>query len=114
MYRGAVCSAIRGKRGQTLLRELAVALDAMEPKRLITDELQSHGEYCALGVVGKHRGINMQRIDPHDSDRVAKSFDIANALACEIAYINDDWSMETPEERWARVRYWVGQNLATG
>jgi hypothetical protein len=111
MYRGAVSSAIRGKRGQTLLRELAVALDAMEPKRLITDELQSHGEYCALGVVGKHRGINMQRIDPHDSDRVAKSFDISNALACEIASINDDWGMETPEKRWRRVRDWVGENL---
>ena len=117
MYRGAVSSAIRGKRGQTLLRELAVALDAMEPKRLITDELESHGEYCALGILGKHRGINMQRIDPHDSDRVAKSFDIANALAKEIVFINDEeyWQAgtETPEQRWYRVRAWVDEQLIT-
>jgi len=118
MYRGAVNSAIRGKRGQTLLKDLAVALDAMESKRLITDEFESHGEYCALGVVGEYREINMKGLDFYDSDRVAKSFNIANALAREIVFINDEeyWQAgtETPEERWWRVRYWVGQNLVTG
>ena len=117
MYRGAVSSAIRGKRGQTLLRDLAVALDAMEPRRLITDELESQGEYCALGVVGGYREINMQGLDFDDSDRVAKSFNIANALAREIVFINDEayWQAgtETPEQRWYRVRAWVDEQLIT-
>lgn len=34
-WRGAVASAVRGKRGQAFLRELATTLDAMPEKRLI-------------------------------------------------------------------------------
>lgn len=40
-WRGQVASAIRGKRGQKLLRDLAAALDAMPVKALIADELQT-------------------------------------------------------------------------
>lgn len=38
-WRGQVASAIRSKRGQSLLRELVEALDAMPEKRLIGDSL---------------------------------------------------------------------------
>jgi hypothetical protein len=43
-YRGAVASAIRGKRGQALLRAVLAALDAMPEKRLIADDLVFQGD----------------------------------------------------------------------
>jgi hypothetical protein len=55
-WRGAVRSAIRGKRGQAFLREMLAALDALPDKRLIRNELEVNGEYCALGAVGPAAG----------------------------------------------------------
>jgi len=108
-YRGAVASAIRGKRGQKLLKELLIGLDNMSEKRLIANELESDGEFCVLGVAGKARGIEMSGIDPEDSELVAKTFDIADALAREIVNSNDDgvYFIETPEARWVRMRDWI-------
>lgn len=114
-WRGAVNSSIRGKRGQAFLKELLEALDAMPKKRLIAEELQDvTGNYCALGVLGSKRGLDIANIDPYDSQQVAKTFGIANALAREIVFINDEGcycSKETPEKRWARVREWVAENI---
>lgn len=113
MWRGAVSSAIRGKRGQKLLRELATNMDAMPDKRLIAHELVQDGDVCALGVVGKARGIEIEKIDPEDSSTVAAKFDIAEALAREIVWVNDEEGChtETPEERFRRVRAWVSQHI---
>lgn len=108
-WRGRVASAERGKRGQVLLRELRDALDAMPVKRLIADELVTQeGEYCALGVLGAKRGIDMQDLDPEDGDRVGEAFGIASCMAQEIVYFNDEqYSHLTPEKRWNAMRYWV-------
>ncbi len=66
-WRGAVASAIRGKRGQALLTELLTALDAMPDKRLIAHELETDdGEVCALGAVGKLRQMQLSSLDPED------------------------------------------------
>lgn len=117
LWRGAVDSAINGKRGQQLLRDMLAALDAMPVKELIAHELEESGQYCALGVVGKARGIDMSTIDPELSARVAREFNIADAMAREIAFINDDehcyqrGGPETPAQRWVRVRAWVVENL---
>lgn len=113
MWRGAVSSAIRGKRGQKLLRELAANMDAMPDKRLIAHELVRDGDVCALGVVGKARGIEIEKIDPEDSSIVAAKFDIAEALAREIVWVNDEEGRHTeaPEERFRRVRAWVSQHI---
>jgi hypothetical protein len=125
MWRGMVASSIRGKRGQKLLRDLADAMDAMPEKVLIADALKTdEGAYCALGVVGAKRGIDIAAIDPEDPEQVSKAFDIAGCLAQEIAYINDEagpygkvidgkWTRcsETPEERWQRVRKWVAEQI---
>ena len=116
LWRGTVQSAIRGKRGQRLLTELAVAMDAMPIKELIADELVRDGAYCALGVVGKARGVDMAEIDPEEAEQVSKAFDIATPLAQEIAYINDEGvsycdKPETPEHRWQRVRKWVAEQI---
>lgn len=120
-WRGAVNSALRGKRGQAFLKELGEAMDAMPVKRLVTEELQADGEFCTLGVVGNARGLDMSVIDPDDPDIVADKFGIAAAMAREIVWENDDhpgvyglkedgtqgWRRETPEERWVRMRKWV-------
>lgn len=114
-WRGAVKSAIRGNRGQQLLREMLEALDAMPVKELIAGELEKDGQYCALGVIGKRKGKDMTTIDPYDATGVATTFNIAPALACEIVYENDDggWN-ETPSQRWERMREWVSSHIHKG
>lgn len=143
-WRGAVASAIRGRRGQAFLREMLAALDAMLEKRLIAgdlmfeglpnwdreneiivgaDELMTDrgavvriGEVCAMGAVGRARQIDMSKVDPHELESVANLFGISDALAREIAYVNDeDWwhgTQDTPETRFERVRAWVVKHLA--
>lgn len=114
-YRGAVTSGMRGMRGQRLLRQLLEALDAMPEKRLIAGELEKDGCHCALGVVGAARGLDMSNIDPRRPAHVSHAFDIAEAVAREIVFENDEngyWD-ETPESRWARMRAWVQSQLLT-
>lgn len=114
LYRGRVASAVRGRRGQRLLLDMLAGLDAMPAKRLITQDLERDGEVCALGVVGKVRGVDLHALDPEQPAFVARAFDVAEPLAREVAYVNDEhWRPETPEERWQRVRAWVVANLST-
>jgi hypothetical protein len=116
-WRGAVTSAMRGKRGRALLLELRDALDAMPEKVLIARELvDASGSFCTLGVIGKARGLPLADIDPEDSDQVAKQFGIAPALAKEIVFENDEgcWLDESPQERWERMREWVEEALKIG
>ena len=113
-WRGAVAAAIRGTRGQELLHGLASALDAMPEKRLIAYEMVMDGEVCALGALARATGriAEVQRLDAWDREAVAKFFNIAEALAAEIAYINDaDSFFLTPRVRWMRVREWVEDQL---
>ena len=113
-WRGAVDKAILGTRGQHFLHDLRDALDAMPVKRLIKDALQQDGEVCALGAVGVKRGIDMSTIDPEERDDVAAAFNIAPALAAEVACVNDDdydWVHESSEQRWQRVRRWVDDQI---
>ncbi len=140
-WRGAVNSSLKGRRGQAFLRELAAALDAMPEKRLIGESLvTSEGDYCTLGVLGAARGIDLTKIDPNDSERVAKEFGIAEALAREVVFENDEafeswkwvevetcgpmrghWEQRNrcirvekenvAELRWQHMRKWVDQNL---
>jgi hypothetical protein len=136
-WRGQVKSAMRGRRGQNLLREMLAALDAMPDKRLIGHELEfsseraeqqkakwpwldaetpegvRDGDVCALGAVGKARGLDMGAIDPEDSETVALTFDVAEPLAREIVFMNDEGNLypETPEQRWQRMRAWVAGEI---
>lgn len=114
-WRGAVASSIRGARGQALLKAMLQALDAMPEKRLVTSELECADGVCALGAVGRARGLQMGDIDPEDYSAVAAAFDIAEPLAREIVYENDEqgpWK-ETPEHRWQRMRDWVVAHIKT-
>lgn len=111
-WRGAVARSIGGKRGQKLLRELRDALDAMPEKRLIAEDLvNEEGEVCALGCVGRVRGIDMKAIDPEDYDQVASAFGVAPALVREIENENDEFG-STPEARWVWMRKWVDRHIA--
>lgn len=114
LYRGTVTRAIRGKRGQAFLRELAAAMDAMPEKRLIAHELVTGaGEMCTIGVVCKSRGIDVSGVDVEDADRVGLLVGIARSMAAEIEYENDEAGRhdETPEQRWTRMRKWVSDNM---
>lgn len=112
-WRGAVESALRGKRGQEFLKQLAESLDEMPVKRLIADDLESQGEFCTIGVLGAKRGVDMAKLDPHDREEVGSVFGIAPAMAAEIVFMNDEGSYlaETPEQRWTRMRKWVGEQM---
>lgn len=111
-WRGAVASALHGKRGQAFLKEMIISLDNLPEKHLIKDELHENGEVCAIGSVGLRRNIDMTNIDPYDRETIAGTFGIAPAMAAEIMCINDDsWTAETPEQRWARVRKWVENHI---
>ena len=109
-WRGAVASAIRGKRGQEFLREALSVLDAMPAKKLARAALEAEGQYCTIGAIMHSRGIETSRDCPED---IAKKLHSTHALIAEIVYENDEysWLKETPAERWGRMRTWVFNNI---
>lgn len=121
LWRGSVTRALRGKRGQAFLHEMAAALDAMPVKELIPSALVCEEGCCAMGAVAVARGVvsAAREVDAYDPEAVAKMFGIARALAAEIAYENDDcgaWSgspfvSEALDARWLRMRKWVERQL---
>lgn len=140
MWRGAVRSAVNGKRGQAALKELLVALDAMPEKKLAAESLVTvEGDFCTLGVLGSARGVELTALDPEDWDSVANAFDLAPAMVREIVYVNDEelnelkwidvevcgpmkpWMRHNqrvavpienlPQLRWGHMRDWVVRNL---
>ena len=128
MWRGQVASAMRGKRGQKLLRDFVSALDDMPEKRLGRGALKDEdGCMCSLGVVADARGLDMADVkfdcDPDGWDgptighkAFAERFDVASQLTKEIMFENDEghWDYnETPEQRWSRMRRWAIEHIAT-
>lgn len=120
LWRGTVANSVRGKRGQAALKEMLAALDALPAKRLCREELEvdtgmpfHRGDVCALGALGKARGIDLSKLDPEDTETVAGAFNIAEPLAREIVWMNDEagYRRETPEQRFARVRAWVASAI---
>lgn len=112
-WRGTVASAIRGKRGQAFLTEMLAAMDALPEKKLVAWQLEAEGQVCAIGSVGRQRGVDMTKLDPEDYDTVAGTFGVATPLAQEIVWMNDEAGpfKETPEQRFARMRKWVQSKL---
>lgn len=110
LWRQAVARAIHGKRGQSFLREMADALDAMPVKELIAgDVVRNDNGVCAIGSVALARKLDVTEIDIYDGESVGKSFGVARALACEIAWENDEngpYRGETPRS--------VGRGCARG
>ena len=85
---------------------------SLPEQKLIAEELEAEGAVCAIGSVGKARGMDMSQIDPTDHEKVAEAFGIPHAMACEIMFMNDDFRhSETPEARFARMKKWIEENL---
>lgn len=116
-WRGAVNSALRGAKGQAFLKELDAALDALPEKKLVASDLEIDGCFCALGAVGKARGLDLSVIDTYDHEALSKTFGIAPAMAQEIMWINDElagWGFTDGDDdsrRWKEVKKWVKENL---
>ena len=106
-WRGALRSAIRGKRGQAFLKEMLAALDAIPNKRLVANVLEQtewdedgnklvlvkDGDVCAFGAVGRARGTEMPIIDEDDDDvahYVCRTFGTVDTVTREIMYQNDE------------------------
>lgn len=113
LWRSNVERAIKGRKGQEFFKELLAALDALPAKRLIRHELVSEdGECCALGAVALARKLDVAAVDESEPEEVAAALGIRSMLAQEVAYWNDEYrGLDTPEERWQRMRTWVEVNL---
>jgi hypothetical protein len=122
---GAMRSAIRGRRGQQLLRDLIAGLDALPVPELAAGALEDPetGCVCALGAVRLQRGAKAVplRFDPDDPDidwrDLAEPFDISETLAHAVVSENEYGSKRNDEQsrrmRWRSVRAWaVGHLLA--
>lgn len=120
MWRGRVASAIRGKRGQAMLRELRDALDSMPEKRLIARVLQTKaGECCTLGRLAAVKGMDYTEYEDDECaqqdlrDDLSVGLNVSACLIQEVEYENDEGAWEeTPEQRWTRMRAWVERQLA--
>jgi hypothetical protein len=114
-WRGVVASATRGKRGQRFFRDLVAALDALPEKRLVKNELETRdGVYCALGALGRRKGLDLGQVDTYDHDELGEKFDIASQLAQETMFVNDEdfcHHRETDDQRWQRVRAWAVKQI---
>jgi hypothetical protein len=112
-WRAQVRSSIRGKCGQKLLTDLLQALDQMPEKKLIANELESsNGELCALGVLGKARGLDMRSVDPEQYEEVASLFGITEQLTRQIVFMNDEfYDRDTSEQRYEKMKAWVSRQI---
>ena len=113
-WRGMVASAARGKRGQAFFKDLIAALDAMPVKELIAERVKCEDGVCAMGAVLEKRGADASLFNSDDTSDIALFLDIADPLAAEVAYMNDEacWGSETPSQRWGRMRTWAASMLA--
>lgn len=111
-WRAQVASAIRGKRGQKFLRDLIRGLDALPEKILIKGDLvNEEGEVCGLGALGKYRAVpDIENMDSEDWGALGSVFDIADQLAQETMYVNDERSGDDGD-RWRGVRAWAVTQL---
>ena len=106
-------SAIRGKRGQRFLLDLIAALDALPERKLIANDLQREGSFCALGALAHHRKQTIEldgEWEDRDWAKLGNAFDIAEQLARETMFINDERT-RNDGERWFDVRRWAIRNL---
>ena len=113
-WKGQVASAIRGKRGQRLLLDLYKALEALPVKELVPNQLETpEGSVCALGALGKAKGLDMMAFDPYNYDALSDIFDAASPLIREIEFENDAGGAyaESPAERYERMKQWIADHI---
>jgi hypothetical protein len=126
LWRQAVENAIKGKRGQALLKELEAALVALPDKALVADDMARPDDdaVCALGAIVLKRGLDkgkdrltvLKEIaekypEGLEAEELADDFNIAAALAKEITYINDEMAPCKPQQRYEYVLKWVRDQI---
>jgi hypothetical protein len=135
MWEQTCRNAIRGQKGQAVLRELKEALLGLPQQRLIDGAFSREGEVCALGALARHRFAAGQKICwgesviaslPQLEERLGDDLEedfitldlgermgLKRALALAISFENDEgtWASETPEQRYWRILRWVENNL---
>jgi hypothetical protein len=121
---GALKSALRGQRGQRLLRDLVAGLDSLPTPELSAGALEDEatGCCCAFGAVRRYRGAAAVPLWFHpmeedlDPPHFAEPFDVAPALTWAVVAANEEWSTSNKEayrrRRWERVRAWAVRHLA--
>lgn len=128
--RGQIASAIRGKRGQALLRLIRDALDAIPNKQLGSDSLRGDkGCYCAIGAAYwfsdkplpyvDHPDYEDFEIDELIIDSASAHLNAAEILIQEIMWNNDECVRlkrgEIPamlrRRRWLWMRAWVDNRI---
>lgn len=140
-WQQAVRNAIRGRKGQAILRELREALLALPQPRLISGSVAYEGEVCAIGALAASRltkgpikltewfvSTGSREIgsleeleerfgnwidDEIGTVELGMSMGLTRALAWGISYENDEgtWNTETPEQKYQRVLAWVDREL---
>jgi len=121
-WRGAVESAMKGRRGQDLLRQLLHAMDELEDKRLAGSTLQAEdGTFCMLGLAAQAKDVEVSDLVPDNFDpdyyddfpaeTLAKRLDIAPAMAKEVMFMNDEIFVGTQESRFDMARNWLVKNI---
>lgn len=133
--------SLKGRKGQSALRELEAALLALPDKRLIAnDTVSADGSVCAIAALAKHRGYQGDMTLPKQPDwnsdadkdspywddyeyeeavegamvKIATDLGVPPMVAKAIIYENDndDYRPDpTPEKRYARVLSWVQRKI---
>ncbi len=122
--------AIKGKKGQRILKELEGALLALPEKRLINDGFATpEGDVCAMAALMLSRliagGLSKEDamlamkkqidFDPASNwDAIsgpAEVLKICEPLVWAIVEQNDEYSGRTPEETYDRVLAWVRSHI---
>lgn len=98
--------------------DVAAALRAYAPRRLIMGAFQYEGECCAVGAVAptmrRHDGSRALPVEEFFADRDATcaSLGIDAGDVQSLINENDSVEAETPEQRYARVLAWVDAQAA--
>jgi len=83
--------SIKGKRGQAFSEGNADDTDRNAGEAPDCGASRNaRGRVCAIGSVGKARGVDMSKLDPEDAEGVGAAFGIAQSMAREIVYVNDE------------------------
>lgn len=113
-YELEISSAADDKRAQSWVKLFDDPAAADRYRKHIVEKRPAEykeGDVCALGALGRVRGLDMTNLDPDEYEGVAAAFDVASPLAREIVFMNDEGPHETPEQRWQRMRKWVAAQI---
>lgn len=134
LFERAVENAMKGRRGQALLKEIEAALLALPEKKLVAGAVCRDGQVCMLGSVvveravrsGKTRAEALAELerkalewgqDDEDGDETFVFLkDLLGikqeSLAWTLVYQNDEIWCKSPEDRYERMLEWIRARIA--